>query len=562
MKILKEINLVQWVKRYIFILTIGISSLAIRVYLPGDGGGNSPNDDLLGVRLTQNLLNGDWLGDWNVNTLAKPPAYSFYLLINYFIPIELKYINHFLYLIVSYVLIVNIQKYLKTDSHIITIRAASFFFFALNPFIFQVGFTRVYRASFEIILILLYLIFLLKILLVFPKVKISPKTNQIVTNFWRLSFLASLLGFTYGVLHLTKASSYWILPLTLVLFALEWFPINKKPRHAVKILATVLLVGWMAYLVPVGLVGSVNNSHYGASKTENFFSGGFSNALVAWQSVRNGEDSRFFISVSKGQRAAVYKISSLARSLEPYLEIPPNTGWNSASCNSPLQICDEAAAWFPWALRDAAVASNNIQNEKDFQTFFNGLAEQITMACQTDKLSCGPSGAGPGVKSMTAINPGLFFDHFRLHLLSVLSFNDGGLIASPDRYGAPPEIIDEWHQVIRYSKNTKSPDVIKQEFSKFLLYFEMIYLYVQWCAILIVLICIISIFVRKDYGPVAKLMVYTGGSMCILSAGLSVFTLSLGWFMGGMYDLPIVINFIILTVTAINYLPKVILKKH
>ncbi len=50
------------------------ANLQLRRDIPTNAGSNSPHDDLLGVRVARNILEGNWLGNWDNLILGKPPG--------------------------------------------------------------------------------------------------------------------------------------------------------------------------------------------------------------------------------------------------------------------------------------------------------------------------------------------------------------------------------------------------------------------------------------------------------------------------------------------------------
>jgi hypothetical protein len=251
----------------------------------------------------------------------------------------------------------------------------------MNPFIFQAQFTRVYRQSLNTIAILLFFTALFKSLTLIRNVqlveakaknikakkKYSKNTRIIETN--TLIKISLLLGSTFAVLHSLEDDSYWLLPFTILIIVFQITRVNKAWTIHIKTIGLMSVLSLFVYIIPIGFIQIENDHIYGAAKIEDFYTGSFADAMKVWESVKNGADLRAYVPISKGQREAVYKVSPLAKTLEPYLELPPNTGWLHQSCNSPTHMCDEAGAWTPWQLRDAAVAAANIQNEKEFQNF-------------------------------------------------------------------------------------------------------------------------------------------------------------------------------------------------
>jgi hypothetical protein len=399
--------ILSWLKkRDLIILGIFSTSTGLRFLVPPALVINSPADDLLGVRLASNILSGTWLGLWDQYTLLKPPLYSIFLAFIRPIPLEPTVILHVFMLLVILKTCTLITKivYLSVPLKVFTHRVI-FLICALNPGLFGEGMSRIYRASLNTVLASLFImIFLYQIFLV--------KDNYLETNYhkkqiraWYIKLKISFVGIgvTYALMVLTRAEAFWILiPYVLSLtFTLSVREFQNSGRASLKkLIGTVIVlasIGLISYVVPTAAIGSINKKIYGVNITENFLSGNFAKAINLWQGVLDGKSSNLAEPISTKQRIAVYNISSTAELLSPFLETPPNTGWKTLNCR-PNQTCDNSGgAWFPFELRDAAVAAGKIKSELEFQNFFGKISVDIENACKTKALNCGAPGIGPGV---------------------------------------------------------------------------------------------------------------------------------------------------------------------
>lgn len=68
-------------KYRIILAVICLTRLWLGLQLPRYISGNSIHDDILFINLTNNLLNGRWLGEYSSAVLNKSPGYSFFLLL-------------------------------------------------------------------------------------------------------------------------------------------------------------------------------------------------------------------------------------------------------------------------------------------------------------------------------------------------------------------------------------------------------------------------------------------------------------------------------------------------
>ena len=432
---------------YVIVL-ISLVSLVLRWLIPATIVPNSPNDDYLGVLLAHNLIHGQWLGAWTPNTLSKPPAYSFFLAIAHYIPVDPTLILHLFYLLVALLFINNLVNYFDKLHYRKIFTHLAFLFFAFNPAVFANDFSRIYRTSLDTILVFLFFTLILK-LVIFLKVIYLDGVGADWKKVKALKFLSLsvLLGLTFSLMILTRSEGYWVLVPTIPLVLGIWFISVLKngvgwqfwsKYKSISILVKVFALALAAYLIPIGLVSAVNKSVYGISEIDNFYTGNYARAIKLWEGVENGKSQFSFIPVSKGQRASVYSVSPAALSLKPTLDGAPNTGWKSFNCST-TKICDESGSWFPWELRSAAIDNQHITSEVQFQQFFGVLADQISAACSTHQIKCGSTGSAPGSKPIlsypihqlidTTIKAfGSLFTNFMIQLLSQV------LMSSRDLY--------------------------------------------------------------------------------------------------------------------------------
>lgn len=459
--------LLLWLKkRDLIILGIISTSTALRFLVPPALVINSPADDLLGVRLTSNILSGNWLGAWDQYTLLKPPLYSIFLALIRPIPLEPTVILHLFMLLVILKTCTLITKivYLSAPMKIFT-RRVIFLICAFNPALFGEGMSRIYRASLSTVLaslfimIFLYQIFLMKEIYIeknSDKKRIRPWSTRL-----KISFVG--IGVTYALMVLTRAEAFWILiPYVLGLvftFFVREFQ-NSEVTNLKKLIGTVSVlasIGFISYTVPTAAIGLLNKKIYGVYSTENFLSGNFAEAINLWQGVLDGKSSNLAEPISTKQRVAVYNISSTAALLSPFLETPPNTGWKTLNCQT-NQTCDNSGgAWFPFELRDAAVAAGGIKSEVEFQNFFAKISKDIEIACKTTALNCGAPGIGPGVVNPIYMPQRQLLDNASKVFSSWLRIKQADGVDRLDSE-VNPELIQIWDSSVNYKRIVGSGD--------------------------------------------------------------------------------------------------------
>lgn len=424
---------------------IFIFSLFLRYLIPPNISYNTPHDDLLGVQIANSFSRGEWFGGWNNRTLAKPSGYSIYLSLIHFTKISPVLFTHILYLLTSlYFVKLLIQIFDVPKIHSKTFSRLIFLFFAFNPAVLGGAFSKIYRMSLNTIFAMIFVCVIFNIYL-------QLRSKRVMRNDKSSVWLCFVAGIIYAGMVLTRSEAYWILIPTLAFF-LILFKIEGK--NNIKSYLLVLLIGVIGYSIPIATISSLNKYVYGVYQTEDFFSGEFASTYKIWSSIQNGRDPRPSISISKIQRYAVYKVSPTAKLLEPYLETPPNTGWKTQNCNA-TKICDESGIWFPWELRDAAIATGQITNAVQFQAFFKNINFDIQRACKGYVFKCGPKGLAPGASSFDKLPKRQILDVSIKAVTSMFNFDSA---AEGDRpYTTTDEtIIREWSKII----NVKNQHII------------------------------------------------------------------------------------------------------
>ena len=448
-----------------FLLAFG--SLTLRVLIPPNIIYNSPHDDLLGVKIAQDILNGSWLGSWDNRTLLKPPGYSYFLVLCHYLHITPHVALQILYILASLYFIYVISLILKSRfSAFLTV--CIFAFLILNPFLFTQDFSRIYRLSLHTFLVYLFFIMIIhlysfnrgldiKLLKFQNSMKITNKESFLVYKLFAFS-----LGLIYSFLVLTRVEAFWILypALFMVLILFIFLLINKKFRE-MKSIFSILVIFILAWQIPIAAVKQVNSVRYQSSAIENYYSGEFARAIKLWTSVKGYETPS--IPISKDKREKVYEISKITSEISKYLEIPTNTGWKIHNCQQTGE-CDESGPWFSFMLRDAVTEHFKITNEFEFQEKFAEIANDIENACLEGKLECKKIITLGGSSDILKISKKLIFENMVIYLKSLVNLNPATQLAYSASPGTQGTML-AWQNVTRInpdSSNTFKSETIQQ----------------------------------------------------------------------------------------------------
>jgi hypothetical protein len=539
----------KWNLRFVTFIGIYLVTTAINLQLrrgiPTKAGSNSPHDDLLGVTVASNILQGNWFGEWDNLVLAKPSGYSFYLVAAHFFPVQLVVLNQIIFCILAFTFTIYARKALLNNTRYKEIICyISYLALIFNPFLFSPEMSRVYRTSAHAMFVFLYVILLFSILNAIIEYRNSPKALAIFRKQMFQKIVA--IGLTYTGLIFLRSESFWILVASVLpliaLYIRKSIEIGQFTRNSpfLKTGFFLVFIGLSTYFIPVSLIGQINNTRYGSSLVENYYSGNFAKAIKDWQRVENGKDSRPYVIVSKGQREAVYKISKNAALMSPSLELEPGQGWQMHACNSPVRLCDNSGGWFTWQVRDAAISNGEVKNEVDFQNFFRQISQDINVACDNQTLECGPPSLGVGAKSAWELPISQLIEFTYLNLLSSIpkNFEPLGTVATPDQYQAPGEIVNAYHEVVKYRASPMNSIGVPTE-SSTLKNLQKVYFPIQTVAFYLSILGYLFAWNHKKRALIFGSLGFGILGIVLCSVGVAVAQVSFGWRVEGPYLLPI-----------------------
>ncbi|HJR53004.1 MAG TPA: hypothetical protein VJ982_04740 [Gemmatimonadota bacterium] len=394
-------------------------------------------DDLLFIRGATFLARGQWLGPFDELTLAKGPGYPLFIELMYRHNLALKVGEQLTYLFAV--------AALACCAWIVSRRKAAalvvFVVLALDPVNFSAYNSQIIRDGWYASLSTLFVATLFLALY-------GAATH--VRLFWPIA-LCLVAGVSGGAFWLCREEGAWIVPTILFVamglpfcLLVRWWTAKPRTRlDRTRVLrkggriALVLGLAGVALITPIAAVTRENSRHYGAPLTNDLASGQFARAYADWTRVEAGTPSTAAPLV-RSQREAVYRVSSAARQLEPYLE-NPDSRWLRASCRI-LEPCgDLAGNLVIWAMRDAAANAGHFRSGSDAQRFFGELDAQIQSACASAQLSCSAR-LPTELQSLQRVSGGPLFTYLRRWA--------GMTIASIGLYDPPNELrpirSDRW----------------------------------------------------------------------------------------------------------------------
>lgn len=356
------------------ILALALVSMGVRLLVPVMALWQSPHDDLALVTQAYGLLHGNWLGDWTPFTLIKGPGYAFVLVAARELQVSpIIFVQAALVLSAAY-LVSALRGIVGRTWLLVVIFGAV----VLNPAYVGDAASRVYRDGIIGPAVL--------VLIALAVVIARASAHGTVTMPARFALAPLCFGGTAAFLALTKSDALTWAFLPAVGAAIATCAIASRKvtwGRFGKRLGISLAIGVATFACIWGAVATVNASRYGYFGAEDLKSGGAKNLWSSLTAI-DGGSKRTFVSISKNQRAAAYRVSPTLQRMAPTLEAA--NGWKLLSCQS-LAVCDESTTWQEMELRDAAVAAGGT-SEQAFQKVMGDAASEVQDACAAKRLRC------------------------------------------------------------------------------------------------------------------------------------------------------------------------------
>ena len=359
----KKFILSDYFYQIILLVTI-LVYLIIAMQIPVTISPRAIHDDGLFLKLSKNILLGQWLGDYNNLTLAKGAGFPIILAINAILGIPITLFLGMFYAATCYFL----TTFFLSQKMPRFIAFSMFILILFHPAMFP---TRIIRDNFYSALTLISFFGIAYIIFENKKLKNSH---------------VFFSGLIFGLFLITREEWVWIIPGVLILIVLGIYYQRKEnqPLRPVYLkLSLLLLTG----LLIVNTISTINFSKYGIFKDVDFKEKEFQNTLKNLNSVKIDQDIAF-VPVPKERREILYKISPSFAELREYFEVT-GKGWTEHGCKFYPESCGEyAGGWFMWALRDAVASKGYYKSAAEAAAFYKKMNQEITSACNDKRIVC------------------------------------------------------------------------------------------------------------------------------------------------------------------------------
>ena len=363
-------NMIQIVKRrkllLILLLLLIIKLLIVQVQ-PIEAEYTLIYDDQLMCELANNIADGNWLGEYNKNTLIKGVFTPLFIAFCYIIHIPFLLGKEIFYGIACIVFTLFIRKKLKTDMQAIIVYMVLLF----NPVEYSTDLCRLYRDGIYSSLILYLISFFIGIFL-----------NRTESAKKQIKYYIAI-GITYTCTYLCREETIWLLPIMVATLILIIIPIIKEKNKKEKLKKiAVMFIPICIFLIITNIIAYTNYRYYGVYTLNQYWGKEFKEAYGALTRVIPEERIRR-VPVTKNVMEKIYKISPKFAELKEFFNGENGKKWQYCGENIQGEI---NAGYFHWALMEAVESKGYYKDAKTANEFYKNLSNEINLACDNGEI--------------------------------------------------------------------------------------------------------------------------------------------------------------------------------
>ena len=322
----------------------------------------APIDDHLMFTAAQNIVAGNWLGEYGHLTISKHMFFAVWLALLHILKVPYMAGNMALWSFASGVAVVALKPVLSKNWQKL------FLFLGLlyNPAMSAQYATRIYRDAIFPSLCLLFVAGIVAVGLRY-KEKISSWMGWLVTY-----------GISFGCIYLCREDGIWIMPFFAAAFVIVIIFLAIEKQKGVFKKAVIML---LPFVLSAGIISGycyMNYIHYGRFIVSDFTSGEFKAAYGALTSLQQ-DNWHPLVSVPRDVREDVYKVSPSFAQLEDNIK----SGWIE---NSWKNQHDFSSGSFYWALRESVAQDGYYKEACTAKEFYEQLTNEIQTAVNEGKL--------------------------------------------------------------------------------------------------------------------------------------------------------------------------------
>jgi hypothetical protein len=326
---------------------------------------NGYYDQLRFVEMAGHIINGEWLGSYDLMALLRKPIYPLWISLNHFLGLPLRIGTEILFLASAMVFVRSLSRccawWLSVLIYVLIV---------FHPMSFWIN-DYVLTETIYVSLLMLS----------------AGTVIFYITGFYKRTLLF-LLGVFLG-LAFNSRPEHILIWVYLLLFALSALVQNNIERFSIfKEILRRFSFPFLGILLISSGICATNYFYYGVFTSSDFFAKGFSKAHRALLRIES-EERRRYVSFPKDVREKAYQVSPTFNQLKPFLEEGSlRDTWINIGC-SQANICDDYGdSWFLFVLRDAARAAGQFRSARETDLFFQSIGSEISEACNNRLMPC------------------------------------------------------------------------------------------------------------------------------------------------------------------------------
>ena len=360
----KENDIKKWVAVTVAVLAVLLKLILARgqfatVYPP-----LAPIDDHLMFTAAQNIVAGNWLGEYGYLTISKHMFFALWLAFLHIIKVPYMSGNMALWAVASALATKAVQPVVKKNWQ----RLFLFLGLLYNPAMSAQYATRIYR---DAIFPSLCLMFVAGIVAVGLRYK--EKANK-----W-IGWLA-LYGATFGCIYLCREDGMWIIPFFAAAFVIVIGLLIFEKEKGILVKAVYMVVPFVLSVAIICGYCYMNYTHYGRFIVSDFTSSEFKAAYGALASLEQDEWHPL-VSIPADVREDAYAVSPRFALVKDDL----NSEWyHQRYVNA--NIGDYGSGAMYWALREAVSEKGYYDNASKAQQYYEQVYADIQSAVNSGVL--------------------------------------------------------------------------------------------------------------------------------------------------------------------------------
>lgn len=352
---------------YIWIIIVSFIKFSLVNQLPLWYMVNTPHDDALMIKLASSIFKGDWLGEYNSNTLVKGLSGPLFVAFNRFIGISYQDALCLLYIFSCLIIIKAFRSKLSA-----TMQAVVYTILLFNPASMDsYSFQKIYRSALTPAQVLFLFGFFFGLYF-----SIKNKETNVRICLWAVASGLSLFFFWN-----TREDGIWMIPFIVVLCIIMIFTIFfvYKERKQILLKTVMVLVIFAVFGAGNSLISFVNYRHYGVWTVNELNTGSFPDVLRGLYKIKN-DDNIHWVTVSREKMRRVYEQSPTLASISEILERSLDQWDNNDRTPGDGEVED---GWFFWALRAAADQAGIYDDAISADKFWRQVANELEAAFES-----------------------------------------------------------------------------------------------------------------------------------------------------------------------------------